>query len=393
MRIKILVAVIVAFVIAAIVMLSRHTDSFDNKITKLLKNHYSQYHDQEYFSGIAMAVYAPGQEIKSYYVGTVSRATNSKKITRDTLFEIGSITKSFTAAVALQLQKENKLYLTDKLDKWLPEYSKWSSVNIESMLNMTSGLPNYTDAPLWNAEEFSNPQKKWSEHELIQFVYPISTFSPPLRGGYHYTNTGYVLTGMIIEKASGASLKAEIENRLINPARLTDTYYPVPSADKDVMSRLASGYGYNPYANPELVGKDMSTSNLSWAGAAGAIISTPADVVKWVRALFVEDTILDQGQKLKLMTSVSTVTGKPIASASSKDPQAFGLGVIQGFNDKIGKYWFYEGETEGFRALYMYVPETGIIIASAFNSAVDDDNDHAGEFMQAAYMIAKKGVR
>lgn len=365
---------------------------FDDDIKHILNSHYLAYKDKEYFTGISLSVYIPHQAIKNYYIGQEAQEKGSKKIDADTLFEIGSITKSFTAAIVLQLEKENKLHLQDTLAEWLPTYRKWSHLTIQTLLNMTSGLPNYSDAALMNVEEFYHPERQWSEKQLINFVYPPGNLSPPLKPGYSYTNTGYILTGMMIEKATRNSFQKEIEERLIKPAHLSDTFYPIPSIDKKVAARLAHGYGYNPYTNPELVGKDMQKSNLSWAGAAGALISNSVDVIKWIRALFVDNSILDQNQKKQLMQIVSTATGEPIQQTSSANPRAFGLGVSEGFDKDFGRYWFYEGETEGFRALYMYVPSNGIIIACIFNSAVNAENDHAGELMKKIYLYTKKNM-
>lgn len=362
----------------------------DDQVSAILNAHYAAYHDKEYFSGIALSVYAPGQAIKSYYTGKVSHEEGSKNIDAYTLFEIGSITKSFTAAIVLQLEKENKLHLTDTVEKGFPEYSKWSMLTIKSLLNMTSGLPNYTDAPLMNAEQFYHPEKLWTDKDLLQFVYPKEAFSPPLKSGYAYTNTGYILTAMMIEKATQHSFKTEIEYRLIQVAKLENTFYPLPAMDKNILSRLAHGYGYNQYANPESVGEDVQKSNLSWAGAAGAVVSNSSDVIKWIKALFIDHKILDEKQKHDMMQLVSTATGKPIDKSSEKSPHSFGLGVTQGYDKDMGEFWFYEGETEGFRALYMYVPSNGIIISSMFNSAVNSENDHAGELMKKIYALIKK---
>lgn len=393
MRNKIIFTAVVIFMFAAVLLVSRHKQTFDGRIEDALNLHFANYHEAEYFSGIALSVLVPGQEIKNYYAGYESHDKSAKKISENTLFEIGSITKSFIAAIMLQLEKENRLHMKDPIKKWLPEYSKWSDLNLESILNMSSGLPNYTDAPLMNAEQFLDPAKKWPPSELIKFVYPAGTFTPPLRSGYHYTNTGYILAGMIIEKASGNSVQAEMESRLISAAKLRNTFYPVPDIDAQVFGRLAEGYNYNPYDNPELLGRKIKPFDLSWAGAAGAVISTPADIIKWVRALFIENNILDQQQKQQLTSVISTTSGKPITSTSNTDKEGFGLGVAQVYDDTIGKIWFYEGETTGFRALYIYVPETGIIISAAFNSAVNNENDHSGELIRAVYKIAKHGVK
>ncbi len=387
-----LIAAVVLMILTAFYISYRYT-SLDNNAESILNSHFKKYHDQEYFSGIALSVYQPGQEIKNYYIGKDAHDNTGKNIDANTLFEIGSITKSFTSAIILQLEKEKKLVLSDTLDKWLPEYSKWSTINIQALLNMTSGLPNYTDAPLLNAGMYLYPSRVYTNKDLINFVYPAGELSPPLKHGYEYTNTGYILASMIIEKITQHSLQTEIENRLIKTVPLTNTFYPVPDANKNISNRLARGYGFNPYTNPEQVGKDTSKVSLSWAAGAGAMISNSSDIIKWVRALFVEQTILDQTQKNHLMQMVSTTNGKPVTTVSNTERTAFALGVTQGYEKEIGKYWFYEGQTEGFRALYMYVPANGIIISSIFNSSVNTENDHAGELMKAVYQMTKQDVK
>jgi D-alanyl-D-alanine carboxypeptidase len=361
------------------------TNDVNTNIEQIFRNHYKQYKDQEYFSGASLSIYIPEQTIKNYYIGNMSHEKNSEKISSKTLFQIGSITKSFTAAIILQLEKENKLSLDDPLKKWLPTYSKWSDISIKQLLNMTSGLPNYSDMPLWAAEEYQNPSRAWKEEDLIHFAYPSGKFSPPLKKGYAYTNTSYILAGLVIEKASDNHFTDELVRRTIKQAHLENTFYTGPLLDKKVQDRLAYAYNYNQYENPELVGKDVRDFNLSWAGAAGAVISNSEDIIKWVKALFVDDTLLDTTQKNKMMQIVSLSKGTAIKNTNKKDPYGFGLGVIQAFNNELGRYWFYEGQTLGFRATYMYMPCNGVIISSIFNSATNPENDHSGELMKAIY--------
>lgn len=183
------------------------------------------------------------------------------------------------------------------------------------------------------------------------------------------------------------SIKQMYENQLFKPAGLSHTFYPVPRVDPDQQRRLAHGYNYNQYDNPALVGKDVTANSMTWARAAGGLISTSEDVIKWVKALFVDNTILDATQKSKLMELVSTQTGKPIKQTTKDDPRGFGLGVIQGFDaDTVnGHYWFYEGQTLGFRALYLYKACNGIIISTIFNSSTNSENDQGGKLLIQTY--------
>ncbi|RDI48094.1 serine hydrolase domain-containing protein [Aquicella lusitana] len=371
---------------------AQNTDvSFNEKAQKSLVEHYNRYKDKEYFSGGALSIYIPGEDIKNYYVGrTAHDDQTGRDITANTLFQIGSITKSFTAAIILQLEKEKKLSIDDTLEKWLPQYSKWPQISIKSLLNMTSCLPNYSDTPLWNVDEFHQPLRRWKSEELVSYVYPKGELSPPLRQGYFYTNTGYILASMIVEKITEHSFTQELNERTINKAGLENTFYPVPATEIAIQSRLAHGYNYNQYDSPNFVGQNLQNNNLSWAAAAGGAVSNTEDIIKWVKALFTEHVILDEAQQTKLKQIVSEQTGKPVKETTSTDPRAFGLGVAQGFDKHMGRYWYYEGETLGYRAIYLYTPCNGVIISAVFNSAVDAKNDHIGELMKQVFNLVQE---
>lgn len=379
----------IAFIAATCLFASAEAASFDDKVQTLLIDHVTRYSESEYFSGASLPVALPGEAVHNYYAGRVSREVTSPAVSEKTLFQIGSITKSFTAAILLQLEKENRLQLQSSLQSYLPQYSKWGHVRLDSLLNMTSCLPNYTDTPLFNVAVVKTPDIVFTNESLLKYVYPQNTLNPPLRSGYFYSNTGYVLADMIVEKTTGHSFRQELENRLIKPCGLTNTFYPVPTLAPEQLARMAYGYQYNIYDNPELVGVDVTRTSMSWAGAAGALVSTTEDIVKWVRALFMGN-LLDEGQKQKLLALHSTKTGKPILSVSQDDPGGFALGVASKYNTENPKenFWFYEGQTMGFRAIYMYVPSTNIIVAAAFNSSPDGANDHAHELLVGAYRLA-----
>jgi D-alanyl-D-alanine carboxypeptidase len=364
-------------------------NDFDTQVQKILLRHYNQYKTAEYFSGAELSIYIPNQNIKNYYVGRVAQDSKSKLISADTLFQIGSITKSFTAAMLLQLEKEGKLKLTDTLKTWLPQYNKWPGITITQLLNMTSGLPNYSETPLFNSQLYYNLGRVWTTRELIDFAYPPVGFSPPLKSGYFYSNTNYLLAGLILEKATKNSFEQELTARTISKANLTHTFYVLNTLKPSLQSRLAHGYYYGLYDNPSMVGKDISEGNLSWAAAAGGIIANSEDIIKWVQNLFTGHKILDDSQKIKLMSLISQNTGKPLPQTTSTDPRGFGLGVAQinasNEDNLVGQVWFYEGETLGFRSLYWYKPCNGVILSTIFNSATNSENDHAGQLLEQIY--------
>lgn len=354
------------------------------EIKTIFSKHFSHYKTSEFYSGAALSTLVPEKAISNYYIGFVSHNKGSEKVSKDTLFEIGSITKSFTAAILLQLEKEKKLSLDDTVGKWLPEYKKWSHFTIKELLNMTTGIPNYTDSPLFNAAFYKDANSIWEPKTLIQFTYPLEDYSPPLKKGYFYSNTGYLLAALIIEKVTLDSYENTL-NKFIKSTKLSNTYYPVPKIESKIYPRLAYGYNYNPYDNALMVGKAFHDTNMSWAGAAGGLIASTQDMLHWVQALFVDYDILDIAQKKKLKELVSTKTGNAIDGVSAEDNSGFGLGVTKKYDETLGSFWFYEGTTFGFRALYLYKECNGIIISTAFNSATNSENDHAHYLLLNVY--------
>lgn len=364
---------------------TKQKPSLKQSVQQVLKDYYNQYKTDEYFSGIALSIALPNQAIENFYVGKESHSKSSPPINEKTLFSIGSITKSFTAARILQLEAEGKLKLDDPIIKYLPQYKKWGHITIEQLLNMSSGLPNYSDSATFNYLDSQTLTTIWNDLDLIAIVYPPEDLNPPLRKGYMYTNTGYVLASLIIESLTNNNFKASLQSELLEPLNLSSSFYPISEYSDEAQGRMASAYAYNQYDNPEILGKNVKTNNLTWAGAAGGIVSNPEDIIKWVKEIFIGNKILNAKQKQKMQALVSLKTGKPITTTTAEDPRGFSLGLIQAYNDKIGRYWFYQGETLGFRALYMYMPCNKIIIATTINSATNGENDHAGVLVQKVY--------
>ena len=169
------------------------------------------------------------------------------------------------------------------------------------------------------------------------------------------------------------------------------TYYTSHLYPPDVASNVVSGYyeqddkGLQP-----LRGKDVSGYSLSWAQGAGSIVSTPSDLVTWARALYSGTTLLPAKQKAELMSLISIKTAKPLPKAVSGDPAGFGLGVAQRYDAKLGRFWFYQGETLGFRATHFYFPDSGIIVAVFANSRPVESESKVQQLFGQVYATVKK---
>ncbi|UHD18921.1 serine hydrolase domain-containing protein [Thiocapsa bogorovii] len=324
--------------------------------------------------------------------GKVSNATGAAEVTPDTLCQIGSITKSFTSVTLLQLQSEGVLDLDDTLGEWLPEYPAWQDVTLRRLLNMTSGIPSYDNVDAMIADIGRNGlSRHFSPAVLVGFVDPAYPGAPAPTSGYAYSNTNYILAGMVIEKASGRTVQENFEDRLFGPRYgLTNTAYRAGIYPREITERMASGYfvaeGYP--GMKALDGADVKGEDMSWGGAAGAAVSRPEEVNNWVRALFTSNDLLDADARAELTRVVSMRTGETLARLTPDDPRGFGLGISGFTSPAIGSGWQYEGESMGFRTLYIYLPEKDLVATIALNSGAEGEADHAAKVALAVIEAA-----
>ncbi len=331
----------------------------------------------EGFTGISASVSLPGggQAAIDVVAGRVGRAPDAAAVTPGSLFQIGSITKSMTSTVILQLVRERVLSLDAPIGPWLPEYPAWGAVTLRHLLDMTSGIPSYD-----STDAFFDTVAKYGIHRhftppvLLSFTDPDLSGAPKPTTGYDYANVNYIIAQMVVERATGRSLDEEIRDRLLTAAHgLNATYYssgPYPAA---VLSQEVSSYmtaSPTPILN-NLVGQDLKYQDPSWAQGAGAAVATPEDITRWVRLLF-QGGVLAPAQRHELTQLVSMKTGRPMEDAVPADKSGFGLGVAQTIAGNV-RFWFYEGEPMGSRMFYGYFPDKDLVIVIAVNSAGGPD--------------------
>ena len=297
-----------------------------------------------------------------------------------TLFQIGSNTKAFTAVLALQLQAAGKLDLDAPIGQWLPQYPAWKNVTIRHMLNMTSGIGTYDNDPAWQREYAKNPYRDYSAAELVAAVYPKNGHGTFLRG-WNYSNTGYILTQMILERITGQSYADLLQTRIFKPYRLANMYYDPNILPAIQQGRLSSGYFFNDEPDNNglhlLYKRDVRNFSLSWTQAAGGIVATPSAMDRWVQILY-GPNILPKKQHDELLSCVSMMTGKPVAQASQSEPRTFGLGVGEMYKPTLGRFMFYEGMTLGYRVVHLYAPQRNLVLTVALNSQPNPNEDKVG---------------
>ncbi len=342
---------------------------------------------------------AAGPAIEAF-AGKVGRSPDAGPVDQDTLYQMGSTSKSFTAAVILQLEAADKLSISDTLGKWLPQYPAWKEVTIRRLLDMTSGIPNYSETE-WMSRSWANePMRPLRFKELVDAAYPSATNKLPVRKGYDYSNTNYILAAMIAEKASGKPFRDLVHELVIKRHGLYSTFYEASSYPESVIHRLSHGYfeneacaDYQPKCretwNAPVIGRDMREPSASWMQAAGGAVSSARDVDRWMRAVFGGKVVPPKQQK-EWMQLVSTKTGKPIARVSGDDPSGFALGLAKKNLGPLGAQWFYEGMSLGYRTLYVFFADQDLMITVQTNSQPPEGTDKLGDAVTALYEIVKK---
>ena len=306
----------------------------------------------EGLSGVALQVdRGADQPILAVYSGD-NGLNDKKSIGPDTLFDIGSNTKEFTSALILKLEAAGKLNIDDTIGRWLPQYPAWKDVTIRALLQMTSPIPNYSETVAIGEIQVADIHHQFSDKDLIGFVDPANGAHFPPGTGWFYSNTNYILAGLIIEAASGMNYEQALTTMILEPLGLHNTFYadgshPGPAAAGPQMGRvpralymLQDCLMYQPEpckisTLAPLIGKDMRMQNRSWAGAAGAIISNPRDLALWIRALF-GARVMPALQFEEMTTLVANKTGLPLQEVSADEPVGFGLGLGRFHRKELG---------------------------------------------------------
>lgn len=242
-------------------------------------------------------------------------------------FRVGSITKTFTATVVLQLAAEYTLSLDDTVDKWLPGLVSGNGhdgrgITIRQLLNHTSGIFAYTlDEGMlekyWSTKLLEHRFDKWSPEQLVKIAtaHPAD-FRPGTAWGY--SNTNFVIAGMIIERATGQSYNDVIDQRIVHPLRLTATY----AAGDETEIRGPHGRAYSKLmlADPDATAHDVTELNPSYGFGVGEIVSTAGDLNVFLSALL-SGRLLPPTQQAEMFAMTPVPDGKWL------DGYSYGLGL------------------------------------------------------------------
>jgi D-alanyl-D-alanine carboxypeptidase len=304
--------------------------------------------------GIIVRVQDPHHEAVRSAAGVGDLATGAA-LRPSAQFRIGSITKTFVATVVLQLVGEGRLTLDEPVARRLPGVlANGHQITVRQLLNHTSGLPNYSDDPDLFAGIVQN--RVWDPRELVALAERHPQLFAP--GSAHaYSNTNYIVAGLLIEAVTRHPLARELDRRIFSPLDLDHTSFPAGTA------RL-TGYYAHGYLSPEAIPTadgpriDVTGFNPSHAWAAGAIVSNAADLSTFYRALL-GGRLLGAPQLREMKKTVAEDPTDPAETFS------YGLG-LERVKDACGANWGHTGTIYGYQSLAYWNERTGrtVVIAS-----------------------------
>jgi CubicO group peptidase (beta-lactamase class C family) len=283
--------------------------------------------------GLSLAAALEGRIVLAEGYGLSDRKA-ALQVAPDTMFAIGSITKQFTAVCVLLLEQEKKLTVSDRVAAYFPHLTRAEDISLLDLMNHVSGYQDYypldfVDRRLMQPTSVDDVIDTYAGAEL--------DFEPGTR--YSYSNTGYLILGRVVEKASGLPFEEFLSRRILEPLDLRHTAFePEPTGP-----RFAKGHMSFLFSPPEPVPLEAP----GWIYAAGGMFSTPSDLVKWNNALF-SGKVLNK-EYLRIMTAPRRLDDGSFSN--------YGCGLSIGERNGL-RFYAHSGAVNGYYAVNWYVPSS-----------------------------------
>lgn len=267
---------------------------------------------------------------------------------------VGSLTKTMTATLLLQLVGEGLVSLDDPISKYVPD-SPNGSATLRQLADMTSGIPSYSLDKAWEQAYFSDPSTVFTTQQLLDYAKTL-----PLDGApgevWKYSNTNYVLLGMVIEQVLGQPIDEVFADRIFEPLGVTASVYPHGSAEIDEPHLD----GITAQGQPDGQTVDATDWNPSFGSTAGEVISTLDDLTLWAHALFTGDDVLSP--ELQQLRRDSILTSPEPNNAEG------GYGI--GWGKRPDGWWGHSGTIPGFTTSIFHNYDTDTTIIVEVNSDI-----------------------
>jgi len=278
-------------------------------------------------------------------------------MTLDHHFRIASITKPVIATVLLLLVDEGKVTLDDPISDYVEGVPEGALITLRELAQHTSGLANYIAFDHVKEAFAMTPEREWQTDELLAFAFAEKPYFEADKDGWMYSNTNYILLGLVIEKVEGTSLNDVIQRRICEPLGLANTYYSTEASFQ--LSPFARGYQYGDAEGPNYwKGKgelpyDVTHASPSMWHAAGAMVSDLRDTSRMIEAIATGELVSDASF---IEQTTWRKSGYPIVEYD------YGLGLVR-YEGLVG----HNGNVPGYQSAANYDPETGTTIVVLTN--------------------------
>jgi D-alanyl-D-alanine carboxypeptidase len=316
------------------------------------------------FPGAAVGIVLKDGSPLAVTTGVSDRAAGTP-VKTDDLFMAGSTGKTFFAAVAVQLVEAGKLDLDAPISKylgtrpWFPRLPNAKDITVRMLMTHTSGLVRYEMNPKFTADLRAQPDKAWTPDEEVAYL--LDSEAPfPAGKGWDYSDTNYIVLGMILEQITGTKLYDEVRRRFLEPLALTRV---VPTTSRRIPG-LVKGYAgpRDPLGLPdEVIDRDgvfVINPQFEWTG--GGFATSPRDLARWGHELYAGRALSDKARRIMLDAAVPARLGPETK---------YGLGVILRPTSPVGPTWGHSGFFPGYQTELLHVPDLGATLAIQINTS------------------------
>jgi len=320
----------------------------------------------------AAVIFSDGQ----LWAGASGISHEGVPITTDMLFDIGSVEKNLQATLCLKLVENGIISLDDPLRKWFPPTPCIDGgITIRQLLNMTSGIFDFVrdeDSPFRIGYVNIDFEKKWTWEEIQTVLGSESYFQPGTRSDY--SNTNYIVLKQVIEQVTQSRQSALVEDRLMMPNGLSDTWVDFTRSIPDSMP-IAHGWLDT---NNDGTAEDIFENSLNWFVSLSPMLvySTPADMAKWADALYHRKTILKDETLRAMLDFHGPVMREPMMKGYGLGVVDIDLGAILPRWEQVQVYG-HLGSQFGYSTFVGYFPEYSVTLAMMFNRGCDSATDRA----------------
>jgi D-alanyl-D-alanine carboxypeptidase len=331
----------VSFLLTFLLSTTLFAQIFDDLLSSNLQNQLDKVRSESQFMGMSAAIISDEHGL---WTGTsgFSQESSNKVITSDMIFGIGSVTKTYITTLVMQLEDEGILSINDSLYQWLPSYPNIdSTTTIKQLLKHESGIFNLTESPLFFEIIDQNPLHVWQDEEIILNLVDQPLFKPG--AAYSYSNTNFILLGMILKKATAKSISTLLKERILIPLKLNDTFLAI---EDSLEGNIAHGWldvdGDAKLDDlTEILPRNAFYSAV-WTSAA--IFSTAENTAVFMKALFNGELV--SANSLNKMMDINATTHSGLGVFGFVTPENISMMGHDGFTLEYSAFVYYDVTTK-----------------------------------------------